>query len=287
MTKTILIIGARGMLGQDLTKLFAADGRYQTVSWDKEEIDITDRAQVRKKLTKLKPDIIINAAAYNAVDLCETDKNAYRLAKKINGTAVGYLARASQKLSAIFVQYSTDYVFDGRNQKGYTEKAKPKPLSKYGLSKYLGEQQAQKYAKKLYLIRTSRLFGPPTATGKKSFFATMLELAKKNSELKVVNEELSCFTYTPDLALATKKLVESKKYFGIYHLTNSQPATWYQAAKELFQLLKIKTPVIPVLRSTFPRPAKIPKYSTLLSTKNPPLRSYQSALKDYLKLINI
>lgn len=304
----VLIIGSNGMLGQELVNIFKKDKDYKVTGWDREEIDITSEKQVNSKITKLKPSIIINATGYNAVDKCEEDKKEFELAKSLNGKVPGYLAKTAKKLKAVFVNYSSDYVFDGQPeipepvgcthscsscalhedfqpQIGFDEDAKTNPISNYGKSKVLGEKEVKKNTKEYYIIRPSKIFGKPakSAVAKKSFFDVMLEVGKKNKEVKAVDEETSCFTYAPDLARKTKEIIESKKPFGIYHVVNSDPCTWYKGVLELYKLAKLKTKVIPVSGSEFPRPAKRPYYSVLLNTKLNPMRSYKDALKEYLK----
>lgn len=298
------------MLGQELVRVFRRDKNYAVTTWDKKELDITNQKQVNKKISELKPDIIINAAAYNAVDKAENPKE-FIIAKKINGLAPGYLVKAAKKIGAIFVHYSTDYVFDGQPeinlepagcthvcatcslhknftpQIGYTEEAKPKPISSYGKSKLLGEKEIKKVKGKNYIIRLSKLFGRPGKGegAKRSFFEIMLETGRKNKEVRVINEETSCFTYAPDLAKKTKEIIEANKTFGIYHVTNSDPCTWYEAVLELYKQAGLKTKIISVDSSAFSRPAKRPYISTLINTKLNPLRSYKEALKEYLKKI--
>ncbi len=286
--KKIIIIGAKGMLGADLLKLFNEDANYQAIGWDIESIDITDANQVKEKVNKESPDFIINAAAYNAVDKCEEDKKEFKLAKKINGEGPKFLAEAAKNNSAIFIHYVSDYVFDGK--KGvYKEDAKTNPISNYGISKELGEKNVQKAGGEHYLIRTSKLFGRPAQSknAKKSFFETMLNLSKGNRELKAVDSEKSCFTYTPDLAEATKKLIEEKYPFGIYHLINEGAATWYEGLKKLFKIAKINNVAVrPVPSEEFPRPAKRPESSVLINTKFPKLRNYEETLHDWLITLN-
>lgn len=306
--KKILIIGAKGMLGQELVKVFKKDKDYKVIAWDKSDIDITREKEVDKKIGVIKPALIINAAAYNAVDKCE-DKKEYELAKKVNGLAPGYLAKAAKKLKATLVHYSSDYVFEGDFEKilarepagcthscatcglhnnqelGFCEDDAPNPVNKYGESKLMGEKEVIKNTKNYYLIRTSWLFGRPAVSegAKRSFFDVMRELGKKNKEVKVVDDETGRFTYAPDLARKTKEIIDSQKPFGIYHVTNSGESTWFEACQELYKFAKIKTKVVPVSGSEFPRPAARPFYSVLVNTKLNPLRDWRLALKDYLK----
>lgn len=290
-TKRILVLGAKGSLGGQLVKVFSSEGpeAAEVIGWDRGEVDITDRELILKKIADVKPDLLINAAAYNAVDKCEENDQEYELAKKINIDGPKFLAEACLKIGAVFVHYSTDYVFDGQNKSGYKENDEPKPANRYGKSKYHGEKRILELSGsglKWYLVRTSKLFGPrgQSEISKTSFFDMMLNLSKNKEELEAVDEELSCFTYTPDLASATKSLVNSDSGYGIYHLVNSQPGTWYQAAHELFKITGSNVKLAPVSGAKFPRPAKRPKYSVLLNTKCPPLRDYRQALREYLTM---
>lgn len=321
--KKILILGSKGMLGQELVKTFEKDKDSETVAWDREDIDITDKKNLEKKIVELKPAVILNAVAYNAVDEAESEEG-FALAKKINGEAPGNLAKIAKKIGATLVHYSSDYVFSGepeipepqgcahhcascslhqgfQPEIGFKEDDLPEPISKYGESKLMGERNVQKNTQEFYIIRLSKLFGKPAISkgGKRSFFDVMLELGKKNKEVhpvksgkagaeqfngvKVVDEETSCFTYAPDLAKKTKEIIDSQKPYGIYHIVNSGACTWYEAVLELYRQAKIKTRVIPVGSDEFPRPAKRPYYAVLLNTKLNPLRSYKEALKEYLK----
>lgn len=185
----------------------------------------------------------------------------------------------------MLVHYSTDYVFDGEQKTGYDEEALPRPLSRYGETKLAGEREVLAESPRAYVIRLSKLFGKPAASalGKRSFFDVMLEKGRAQSEVQVVDDERSAFTYAPDLATATKKLIESHAPYGIYHLPNEGGATWYEATQELYQLARMETKVTPVTSDTFPRPAKRPQSSVLLNTKRPKLRPYPEALAEYLQ----
>lgn len=288
----ILIFGAKGNLGEQLVKVFSTSSSDPTqennevIAWDKGEIDITDRTLTAKKINDLKPEIIINTVAYNAVDDIETDEGL-ATARKLNIEAVETLAEAALALGATIIHYSSDYVFAGDNCQGYNEDDEPRPISKYGETKRGGELAlVQRSGKglKWYLIRTSKLFGPRGSSeiAKPSFFDIMIERASEKKQLDVVDEELSCFTYTLDLAQATKALVTDDYGYGIYHIVNSEPTTWYTAAKTLFDLKKIAVGLNPVSSDMFPRPARRPKFSVLLNTKFINLRSYKEALQEYL-----
>ncbi len=274
------------MLGHELVKFFSNDKNYQVTGWDIEDIDITSEAQVREKVLALAPEIIINAAAYNNVDKCE-EPAEFIIAEKINGWAPGYLAQVAKELGAISVHYSSDYVFDGENKDGYREDAVPSPISNYGRSKLLGEQEVARVGGQAYIIRLQKLFGmsAQSVSAKKSFFETMLELAKAKKEIEVVDEELANFTYAPDLAEKTKDIIEKNFPYGIYHITNEgMPVTWYGAVKILFDMAGIdNVKLIPVSADKFPRHARRPKYSVLLNTKLPVLRPWNEALKEFLE----
>ena len=277
----ILILGAQGNLGTQLVNVFTAD---ELLAWDKNEADFLNLSDLTIKLDIAKPEIIINAAAYNAVDKCESDLTEQDIAIRLNRDLPAFLADWCLNNEAVLVQYSTDYVFSGdASHQEFIESDTLSPINKYGESKAAGEAEVVKQlGLKYYLIRVSKLFGPRgnSPYAKNSFFDIMINLAKENSELKVVDEELSCFTYTPDLAMATKNLIDQKYPFGIYHLTNSGACTWYEAVLGLnlpVQVIKIKS-------TDLVRPAARPKFSALKNTKYPALRDYREALKDYLEI---
>ncbi|MCX6746007.1 MAG: dTDP-4-dehydrorhamnose reductase [Candidatus Parcubacteria bacterium] len=274
----ILILGAKGMLGQDLVKVLAD---FDLTSWDRPEIDIADEYQVNKKIIDLMPQIIMNCAAYTAVDDCETHKD---LALRINNQAVGYLALAAKKIGAIIVHISTDYVFNGKNENGYVEDSQEfGPVNFYGESKLLGEKSLQNIYDKYYLVRTSWLYGQ----NNKNFVETMLSLGKEKKELSVVNDQFGKPTYTVDLAKQILYILNSNLPFGIYHATNETKEggiSWFEFAQKIFELAKLDTKVIPCTGQEFLRPAERPAYSALINTKLPKTRDWQEALKEYLDL---
>lgn len=312
MKKKILIIGAKGMLGHDLAKVFAA---YKPILWGLEDLDITDSKKVMEKIVELSPDAVINAAAYTNV--AEAEKNQ-ELANNINGYAVGYIANACHLVGAILVHYSTDYVFDGNNENGYKEEDEGDPVNAYGASKYLGEQmlllkesqgatRCPSFANcpkaqdgqgcdelekmpsfKYYLIRTAWLYG---ANGK-NFVDTMIKLAEKGDKLKVVNNQFGKPTYALDLAKRTLELIENKASYGIYHITNETVSpkgiSWYDFASKIFEIKakidkSFKIPQIQAVASEeFPSPVKRPIYSMLINTKLPLSRRWEEALEEFL-----
>lgn len=299
--KKVLIFGAQGSLGAQLIKEFNSGSDYQVIASDYQDLNLLESRMIAPKVNRIKPDIIINASAYNSVDKCEELEEEFDQAYKLNVRAVKYIAQAAWRNKAILVQFSSDYVFGGdicteddqekflkiKEAGGFTEEAQRCPVNKYGLSKMLGEDEVLKLSDrglKYYLIRTSKLFGPrgTSPQAKDSFFDQMLKIASGKKEISIVNEELSCFTYLPDLTQATRNLLEKNYPDGVYHIRNSQPAIWYDAAMELFKLKKISIKIKPVSSDNFPRPAKRPKYSVLANTKLPALRPWPEALREYL-----
>lgn len=276
----VLVIGAKGMLGGYLVEIFSEGN--EVLAWDRNDIDITDFHNSKFLILNSGAELLINAAAYNDVDRAESEPAK---ANQINGYAVGNLAKICFKLGIPLVHFSTDNVFDGEKKEGYQEADEPNPVSAYGRSKLLGERELLKNADKYYLIRLSRLFGKPaqSKTAKKSFVEVMLDLAQIKNEISVIDEEVSTFTYAYDLANHIKYILNQKMPYGIYHCVNSGGATWYEVAKEIFKIRGVTTKLNPVSSDDFSRLAKRPRFSILLNTKLPVMRSWQEALQEFLK----
>jgi len=256
----VVIFGAFGMLGHALQQVFPealTKGR---------DLDITDDARVRAFLMDNKPAIVINAAAYTDVEVCEEKREQ---AFEVNGRAPGYIAEACHESGSLLVHYSTDYVFNGEKQ-DYIETDVPYPINVYGASKLLGEQMIQKNHENFLIIRTSWLYGPHG----RNFVDTMLTLSSQMEQVKVVNDQFGRPTYTHDLAVETRNLLEKEP--GIYHITNNGTCTWYEFAKAIIPN------AVPCSTDEFPRKATRPKHSVLVSTKTQPLRHWREALADYL-----
>lgn len=280
-----LILGSQGGLGTQLVKVFS---QAELLTWDKAEADFLNLPDLLVKLDIAKPEVIINAVAYNAVDKCETESAELDTALKLNFDLPAALAKWCLANSATLIHYSTDYVFSGtKDKQEFIETDLTNPISKYGESKAMGEKAiTEQLGLKYYIIRLSKLFGPKGSSvhTKASFFDVMLKLAETNPELKVVNEELSCFTYSPDLAQATYNLLLENYESGIYHLVNSGSCTWYDAVLALKELADLPVVVTPILGADLTRAARRPEFSVLKNTKYPALRDYQEALKEYLTL---
>lgn len=276
----VIITGAKGMLGQEVVRVFSADPLWQVVGWDFENLDITNASAVETKLTAAEPSLVINCAAYNNVDGAETEPEKAEL---LNTSAVGNLARTTAQLGATLVHFSTDYVFDGTKREGYVEADAPSPQSVYGRTKAAGEAAARENAQH-YVIRLSRLFGNPAASAqaKKSFVDVMLGLAATQGTVRVVDGEYASPTYAPDLARATYDMVKLQSPYGTYHRTNDGACTWYAFAQEIFRIAEKHVTLQPVRPEEYPRPAARPASSQLLTTKLPPLRLWQDAVAEYL-----
>lgn len=276
----ILIFGSQGTLGRALKEAFSKE---ELACPSSTEADLINHTHTRELVETVSPQLIINAAAYTDVDGAESGigKNT---AYAINAAAVGNLAQAAAAGDIPLIHFSTDYVFDGTLEGGYSETSTPNPLNEYGGSKLLGERLLAQHAKKFYLIRLSRLFGKAgnSSGSKKSFVDIILERAATNRELKVTNDKWGKPTYAPDLARGVRALAMSRRPFGIYHLTNEGACTWYEFAQEIVAGSGFPTTLIPVPSTEFPRAAVIPTHSILLNTKIPPLTPWREALKAYL-----
>ena len=270
----ILILGADGMLGQSLCKVFKSSN---PICWSKEDLEITQEQTVREKIVKLSPEIVIDAAAYTDVDGAETERES---AFAVNENGVKNVAKAVNDIDGVLVHYSTDYVFPGTKEEGYDENDPPGPaVNSYGESKLAGERALIEAGPKFYLIRTAWLYGP----GGKNFIETMLGLAQKKQVVKVVDDQHGSPTYTNDLARATKEIIEEKFEYGIYHIVNAEVTTWHDFASEIFIKEGIDVPLESIKSMEFKRPAARPEWGVLNNNKGPEMRSWKAALSDYLK----
>jgi len=251
-----LIVGSKGQLGRSLQA--CAPPAAEIVAHDYDTLDITDRASVKAMVDAVRPEIIINAAAYTAVDKAETDAGA---AHAINAMAVGLLADAASAVGARLVHVSTDYVFDGTSGIPYAPDVKPNPLSVYGLTKFEGERLVGNAA---LIVRTAWVYAPNGG----NFVRTMLRLMAERPEVCVVADQISTPTYAPGLAAALWALV-GQGVVGLRHYTDAGVASWYDFAVAIQEeamvagLLGHAVPVIPIATADSPTPAKRPSFSVL------------------------
>ena len=276
----ILITGSNGMLGHDLIEVLK--DHHELLLTTSKTLDITDGDSVMDFIVKSNPDIVINSAAYTDVDGCESNPD---LAYNVNGEGVKNLALACREVDCPLVHISTDYVFNGQNDRPWVEDDEIGPISIYGKSKLKGEEHIKEILEKYFIVRTAWLYG----VNGRNFPRTMLELAQNHSEITVVYDEVGTPTYTPDLAKGISKLIETD-YYGTYHLTNSGNCSWCEFARYIFEVADMDVKVIPVTASEFARPAPRPSYSVLENRKwvengFEPLRNYKEAIKEYIGLI--
>jgi len=268
----VLVTGAKGMLGQDLCPMLEKAG-YTVIKTDVDNMDITNFENVKSVISKEKPDIIVHCAAYTNVDKAEEDMKTARL---INSTGTENVAKICGENDITMVYISTDYVFAGDKKEAYLPDDKTNPINNYGLTKLEGELAVQKYCSKYFIARTSWLYG----LYGKNFVETMLSLADK-PELKVVNDQIGCPTWTVELAGGILKLLKTKEY-GIYHVCGSGQTSWYEFAKEIFKQANLNVNLKPCTTEEFPRLAKRPLCSVMFN--NNICRDWKEALKDYFKL---
>ncbi|MCE5195265.1 MAG: dTDP-4-dehydrorhamnose reductase [Nitrospiraceae bacterium] len=251
----ILITGARGMLASDLIPHL--EQAHDVIPFSEFELDITDLDILSIKAKEAKPELIINCAAYTKVDDAEKEKD---LALNVNNLGAKNIALICAERKIPLCHISTDYVFDGNKNAPYSIYDKPNPINFYGRTKLEGEQHIQNILKDFYIIRTSGLYGIHGA----NFVSTIMKIAKVQSNIKVVSDQITAPTSTLSLAQGIKILIESSK-FGLYHLTDDSKdgISWYDFAKEIISEAGINSSVIPISTEEFPRPAKRPKYSVL------------------------
>jgi dTDP-4-dehydrorhamnose reductase len=273
----LLLTGSGGQLGRAVAALAPSRG-HTLVAVDLPGFDITDAGAVRSLVDSVRPDVIVNAAAFTAVDAAETAEDA---ALAVNGTAVGYLARACEAVGATLAHVSTDYVFDGGGDRPWREDDAFGPRSAYGRTKLAGELAAR-LASRHVIARTAWLFGD----GPSFVTAIRKQLDSGNRRLSVVADQRGCPTYAVDLADALLRLLDAGAT-GTFHVVNDGATTWHGFAVEIVRQLGLDAEVIPVSTAQFPRPAPRPANSVLDTSKlrtvlGGPLPPWQDALARYL-----
>jgi dTDP-4-dehydrorhamnose reductase len=258
MVRKVLVAGARGMLGTDLCALLERRG-WQVVAADIGEFDITDARATHAFVKDHLPSVIINCAAYTAVDQAESDREAAFL---VNRDGARHLAEAAVATKASMVHLSTDYVFDGTKNGPYAEDDEPNPRNLYGESKLAGEAAVREALAEHYIVRSAWLYG----IHGKSFPRTMLRLAREGRALRVVSDQKGSPTYTEHLAEALAAVIE-KPLYGTYHAVDGGFCTWYELACEVFRAAGVRAEVRPITTAEYPTPARRPTNSMLDTTK--------------------
>ncbi|MDE5676267.1 dTDP-4-dehydrorhamnose reductase [Phocaeicola sp.] len=259
--KNILVTGANGQLGSEMRMLSARYEGYNYFFTDVAELDICDEQAVMAFVKENDIHVIVNCAAYTAVDRAEDN---IELCTKLNQTAVGYLAKAAEANEAEFIQISTDYVFDGTNHFPYKEDDLPCPNTIYGMTKLAGETNALEYCKKAMIIRTAWLY----STFGNNFVKTMIRLGQERETLGVVFDQIGTPTYARDLACAIFTAIHQGVIPGIYHFSNEGVCSWYDFTKAIHRMAGITTcKVAPLHTDEYPAKAPRPNYSVLDKTK--------------------
>jgi len=280
----IAITGANGQVGTNLIETLSNE--HEIIALTHKDLDITDLNKTKTTLNKIRPELVINTAAYHKTDECEENPEKSFL---VNSIAVRNLALICKEIGASLIHFSSDYVFDGKKKEPYTEDDIPNPINVYGVSKLAGEIFIRNTLKEHYIIRPSGIFGKAKKAGKKNFITRMLELAREKGKLKIVDDQIFSPTYAKDLAEKVAELIKTNKY-GTYHITNSGYCSWYELAKTAFELTGINVELKPIKSHEFPMKARRPHFS-VLENRNlkriglSPLRHWKEALKEYLKEI--
>ena len=288
MTGPILITGKNGQVGWELQRLLKDAG--PTIALDRDAMDISKPDSLHRTISDLRPSIIINAAAYTAVDLAEEEPD---YAQMVNGNAPGVMAEEAKKLDALLIHYSTDYVFDGKKRAPYVETDQPNPINAYGMTKLIGERAIESSGANYLIFRTSWVY----STRGRNFLLTILRLAREREELKVVNDQIGIPNWSRAIAEATAAVIKrvqkkptskpargrprSKDLSGIYHMAGSGETSWFGFAEAILQQIHKggfpetvmgKVPItakkiLPISTAEYPTRARRPAYSVLNSTK--------------------
>ncbi len=279
----VLVTGTKGQLGHDVINELTGRG-LEAVGVDVEEMDITDADSVNKVIGETAPDAVIHCAAYTAVDAAEDN---VELCRRVNADGTQNIANMCKNLDIPMIYISTDYVFDGEGNRPWEPEDERTPLNVYGQTKYEGELAVQNTLEKYFIVRIAWVFG----VNGKNFIKTMLNLAKTQKHITVVNDQFGSPTYTYDLARLLVDMILTDKY-GIYHATNEGICTWYEFACEIFRQAGVQVEVEPVSAEQYKAKAKSPYNSRMNKDKLEEsgfvrLPSWQDALGRYLKEIEL
>ena len=279
----VAVIGAPGQLGQDLMRVFDENA----VGFAHQDLDVTDEASVASAISSAEPDWVLNTAAFHRVDDCQLDPMS---TFAVNAVGALNVARAAADVGSGVVFYSTDYVFGGEDRERdhpYEEGDSPHPLSVYGTSKVAGEQLVAQANPRHLVVRSAGLYGTATSRKGWTFPELMLNKARTEGFVRVVTDQVLSPTFTADLALKTKELIEHDAV-GLFHLTNDGECSWYEFARGAFDLAGVEAEMEPIESGQFRQRARRPSYSALTTARLQnmglsPLRPWKEALSDYLR----
>jgi dTDP-4-dehydrorhamnose reductase len=274
----ILITGASGMLGGDFT-VAARELGHEVIALSRSDLDLTDQSAVETLVEEHAPATVVNCAAWTDVDGAETHEEE---ATEVNASGAGYLGAAAAAIGASICQISTDYVFDGAKETPYVESDPTSPIQAYGRSKLAGEETVRAANPNHFIVRTSWLFG--VANQKPNFVETMLEVGSTGVPVKVVHDQVGSPTFTGHLAAGLARLIETDSY-GIHHMAGTGECSWYEFADEIFRQAQMEVDLIPIDTAAFPRPARRPANSVLVSEWETPimLPEWKTGLAEYLQ----
>ena len=268
-----LITGSNGQLGRELAEILPARG-HEVVALDRRALDVADAGAAERAVGEHSPGLVVNAAAYTNVDGCEEEPE---LAYAVNALGPRNLARVCGRVGCDLLHVSTNYVFDGEEDRPYEPFDPARPLSVYGRTKLAGEEHVMRLTNRWYVVRTAGVYGRGH-----NFVRTMLRVGAERDSLKVKDDEYVSPTSARDLAEGIAGVVEAEGY-GLYHLTNAGSCSWYEFAREIFRLADVEVEVVPIPASEYPLPAARPANGVLSSVGSLGLRHWGEALADYLE----
>jgi dTDP-4-dehydrorhamnose reductase len=279
----VAVVGSTGQLGQDLMRLFGEEA----VGFTHQELDVTDEERVASAMSSAEPDWVLNTAAFHRVDDCEANP---KLTFAVNALGALNVARAAASVGSGIVFYSTDYVFGGQDRERnnpYEEEDSPHPLSVYGASKVAGEQLVMQANARHLVVRSAGLYGTTTSRKGWTFPELMLNKVRTDGSVCVVTDQVLSPTFTADLARKTRELIEHDAA-GLFHLTNAGECSWFEFARESFDLAGVEAEMEPISTAQMQQRARRPSYSALATTRLGevglnPMRPWEEALSDYLQ----
>lgn len=280
---SVVVIGSTGQLGQDLLRVFGDEA----VGLSHQDLDVTDEAGVAAALGSHRPDWVLNTAAFHRVDDCELDPTT---SFAVNATGALNVARAAAEIGSGVVFYSSDYVFGGEERQrdhAYEEGDRPDPLSVYGTTKVAGEQLVAQANERHLVVRSAGLYGTATSRKGWTFPELMINKARSDGAVRVVTDQVLSPTFTADLAQKSKELIEHDAS-GVFHLTNAGECSWFEFAREAFDIAGVEAEMEPIGSEQLNQRAQRPPYSALDSARLAavgvgPMRPWEEALENYLK----